>query len=280
MKRPVLHYHGGKFRLAPWIISNFPPHRFYVEPYGGAASVLMQKPRSFGEVYNDCWSVVVNIFRILRDPVQAAQLEQLLRLTPFSREEFDAPWPGSDESPLEVARRSILGSFAGFGSASINNSHSTGFRSHSNRSHTLPAHDWASYPDHIRLFTDRLRGVTIEHRPACDVIQQHDTADTLFYVDPPYVHTTRNLRRGNAHYAHEMTDAEHLHLAEVLHGVAGMVVLSGYRCELYERLFGAWERVERETFADGASPRVESLWLNPACSSRQRQANLFPTGDA
>jgi DNA adenine methylase len=66
--RPVLRYYGGKFRLADWIISMFPAHRFFVEPFGGAANVLMAKPRSFGEIYNDLDSEVVNVFKVLRDP--------------------------------------------------------------------------------------------------------------------------------------------------------------------------------------------------------------------
>lgn len=275
MKRPVLRYHGGKWMLAPWIISHFPPHRVYVEPYAGGASVLMRKPRSFAEVYNDQWSEVVNVFRVLRDPDQAAELERVLRITPFSREEFETTYPDSDAPAVERARRAILRSFAGFGSASTNGSYTTGFRANSMRSHTTPAHDWARYPDSIRFFVERLRGTVIEHRPALDVIDQQDSPDTLFYVDPPYPHSTRNMRRGNASYTHEMTDQDHEQMAEQLHKCRGMVVVSGYRCELYDRLFGDWERREVEALADGARPRVEVLWLNPACSQRQQQAQLF-----
>src|SRR3990172_7088785 len=86
--RPALRYFGGKWRLAPWIVSHFPAHRIYVEPFGGGASVLIRKPRSYGEIYNDIDSHVVNVFRVLRDPQTADELEQLLRLTPFARDEF------------------------------------------------------------------------------------------------------------------------------------------------------------------------------------------------
>ena len=68
--RPVLRYHGGKWRLAPWILGFFPPHRVYVEPFGGAASVLMRKPRAYAEIYNDLDDVsqaVATLARILRD---------------------------------------------------------------------------------------------------------------------------------------------------------------------------------------------------------------------
>src|SRR5690606_21514294 len=144
---------------------------------GGAASVLMRKPRSFAEVYNDRWGVVVNVFRVLRDPEMAAQLERALRLTPFARDEFEAPWPPDEVDPIERARMAILRSFAGFGSASTNGEYATGFRANSNRSNTTPAHDWVNYPNHVERFTARLAGVVIENRDARKVIETHDSPD-------------------------------------------------------------------------------------------------------
>lgn len=273
--RPPLRYHGGKWRLAPWIISHFPAHRTYVEPFAGGGSVLMRKARSYAEVYNDVWGEVVRVFRVLRDPVAAERLAQQIYLTPFAREEFEAATrePETDDD-VEMARRAILRSLAGFGSASMNGTHATGFRSNSARSGTTPAHDWRNYPAHIALFTERLRGVVIECRPAVDVMLQQDGPETLHYVDPPYVTETRNMRRRNAAYAHDLTDDEHRSLAEVLHGLSGMIVLSGYASDLYDELYPTWTRYERPALADGAKARTEVLWLNPACETA-RSCDMF-----
>lgn len=192
--RPALRWHGGKWKLAPWIISHFPKHRVYVEPFGGAASVLLRKQRSYCEVYNDLDDWVVSLFRVLRDDGKAARLRQLLLLTPFSRIEFEqgrelAPSPDRDD--VECARRLIIRSFMGFGS-NAHNGRSTGFRANSNRSGTTPAHDWANYPETLPAICERLRGIVVEHRDACAVMAAHDGPDTLHYVDPPYMAETRS----------------------------------------------------------------------------------------
>ena len=275
LRRPALRYHGGKWKLAPWIISHFPAHRIYVEPFGGGASVLLRKPRSYAEVYNDLWADVVNVFRVLRDPVSATELERLLRLTSFARDEFEAPWPDETIDVIERARRTIFRSFAGFGSASTNAKHSTGFRANSNRSGTTPAHDWANFPQHITTFTARLAGVVVENRPAVDVITSHDSAETLHYVDPPYPHETRNMARGNAAYACEMATADHEQLAEVLNSCSGMVIVSSYHSAFYEKLFNGWLRIDCKALADGARDRTESLYLNAACATATSQKRLF-----
>lgn len=262
VQRPVVRYHGGKWKLAPWIIEHLPPHKTYVEPFGGGGSVLLRKPRAYAEVYNDLDGEIVNVFRMVRD--RGEELLRLIELTPFARVEFEASYTPTKE-PLERARQTILRSFMGFGSASACGERS-GFRSTSSRSGTTPAHDWRNYPAKMPELIERLRGVVIEERDAKIVMAHHDGPNTVHYVDPPYVHSTRSLKvRHNDHrksYRHELTDDEHVELAVFLHGLTGMVVLSGYPCDLYDRLYADWTRIDRAALADGAKPRVECLWLN------------------
>lgn len=269
--RPVLRWHGGKWMLAPWVIEHFPPHRRYVEPYGGAASVLMRKPRAHSEAYNDLDDEVVTLFRVLRDPQLADSLRARLELTPFARAEFEAAYEPTDD-PVEQSRRLIIRSFMGFGSDGHNAAVTTGFRSNSNRSGTTPAHDWRNYPDAVTSFTERLRGVVIECRPAIQVMRAHDSPDTLHYVDPPYMPETRSQKsmKGRLRYhayKHEMTADDHRELLDACVELSGMVVLSGYPSGLYESHLSHWMRVERVALADGARPRLEVLWLNPAAEA-------------
>ena len=112
---------------------------------------------------------------------------------------------------------------------------------------------------------ERLQGVVIENRDAASIMEQHDSLDTLHYVDPPYVISTRKI--GNPYwkkgYRYEMTDAQHEQLAEILHGLRGMIIVSGYHCDLYNRLYTGWLMHERMAHADGARERTEVLWISP-----------------
>lgn len=233
-----------------------PAHRVYVEPFGGAASVLLRKPRSHTEIYNDLDDDVVNLFRVLRSD-RSAELVRLLRLTPFAATEFSAAYEHSDCS-LERARRLIVRSFQGFGSNGVHQK--TGFRSNSNRSGTTPARDWANYPDALAMIIDRLSGVCVMNRGAIEVMAAHDAPETLHYVDPPYVFATRTDKR--ADYAHELTDDQHRELLGFLRTVKGRVILSGYPSEIYDNALDGWHRVQRKALADGAAKRTEVLWMN------------------
>ena len=269
--RPALRYHGGKFRLAPWILQFFPPHTAYVEPFGGAASVLLQKQPSPAECYNDLDDRIVRFFRVLRDPAQSAELERRLRLTPYARSELEWSFePGTDE--VDQAHRLVVRSFLGHGSDSATRSTRTGFRSRLTDGRALPASEWSAWPDAMAAFRDRLRTVLIENDDALRVIDRMDSRSTLIYCDPPYVLSTRSGAASSRSsttngYRHEMTDVEHEALASRLRECVGMVVVSGYPSELYERLYAGWIRHQTSHVADRAAMRTEVVWMNPACSA-------------
>lgn len=271
ISRPAIRYHGGKFRLAPWVVGFFPPHMTYVEPFGGAAGVLIRKPISYAEVYNDLDGDIVNFFRVLRDESQCLQLERALALTPYAREEFESAWKQVAD-PVERARRTAIRAQMGFGSAGATKG-CTGFRIDCRRKYGTSQHLWQEYSASIASIGLRFSGVLIENRPAIEVIKQHDAPDTLLYVDPPYMHECRVMRvdsGGSGAYRHEMTDGDHEQLLEALTGSASMIVLSGYDTPLYAKKLVGWshyERGSRISSGRGSAVRIESIWTNPACQS-------------
>lgn len=268
IKHPAIRYHGGKFRLAPWIIDQMPEHTCYVEPFGGAAGVLLQKPRCYAEVYNDLDSEVVNLFTVLRDPDMNKRLRDACALTPYSRDEFCAAREASAE-PLERARRMVVRACMGFGSASSIGGNS-GFRSDSKRKFATAAHLWERYPENLAAVCQRLQGVIIENKDALAVMRAHDAEKTLHYIDPPYVPETRV--QGNRYYNHEMTIEGHEQLLAVARTMKGMVMISGYDTDVYNDMLIGWvkkEKASRISAGRGTKVRTECLWLNPAAQQQE-----------
>ena len=262
MKHPLLRYHGAKWRLAPWIISNFPRHRIYVEPFGGSGAVLLRKERSEIEVYNDLDGEIVNLFRVARD--SGEELSRLVHLTPYSRDEFIKSFEPADD-PVEQARRTVIRSFQGFGSGYVTNTEGSkcarpecgfriGWRCRGNKPNT----NWCHVSETVMAAIDRLRGVVIENTTYQKIIEKNNTEDTLIYADPPYLSSTRDHGKD---YRHEFTEADHVELAKALHESAGPVVVSGYRSELYDDLYHDWIARERETQTAGNTKRTEVIWI-------------------
>lgn len=265
IKHPVIRYHGGKFRLAAWVIQHMPEHTCYVEPFGGAAGVLIQKPRSYAEVYNDLDGEVVNLFRVLRDEELCERLKNACLLTPYARDEFYEAREITEE-PVERARRMVVRASMGFGSAAGIGGNS-GFRGDSKRKYATAAHLWERYPHTLAVICQRLKGVIIENKDALAVMRAHDAETTLHYIDPPYVAETR--AKGNRCYNHEMTDADHLQLLAVATTLRGKVMISGYDCELYRDILTGWGFASKESRISagrGTKVKTECLWLSPGIS--------------
>ena len=108
-----------------------------------------------------------------------------------------------------------------------------------------------------------------------EVIERYDTENTLFYLDPPYVHDSRNDTKA---YGHEMTDDEHIDLANLLHAIRGRAVISGYRTPLYDKLFDGWKRVDApvKLCNSSKSSRQESLWINFNPEKPEVQTSIIP----
>lgn len=273
--RPVLKYQGSKYSIAPWVISHFPPHTVYVEPFGGSAAVLMQKPRATTEIYNDIDSRVVKVFRVLQDKDKAAELERSLWFTPFSYEEnrLANSVPEEPGDDIETARRTIVRSFMGVSAAAATKLNSGFFRKIDRDGKCNNAEVWWKYPGYIAMFCSRIQGVILENRPAEHVIKTTDSERTLFYLDPPYVKDTWTSGKT---YTYELSTDEHTSLLEMATSLQGMVVLSGYDSELYNDILHDWKVFKKHTINQLNQPRVEVLWVSPrAWQATKCQASLF-----
>lgn len=252
-------YYGGKWLLAPWIISHFPPHRTYVEVCGGSAAVLIQKEPSALEIYNDLDNRVVDVFRAIRD--EPEELRRLLLLTPWSREEHNRCRERGDDW-LDNARRLIASLWM-----SISNTphdKKSGWRSatHADANFSLAVDNFRDAADLIPLVGERFRRVQIECRGADYIIDRYGKhPETLIYFDPPYVKETRSSKN---QYELEMSDNDHIRLAALMHNINGYGIVSGYDNDLYRELYEnkGWRRVSKEAQTNSASFREESLWLN------------------
>lgn len=220
MKPPVTYY-GGKTTLAGRIVQQLPPHRHYVEPFAGSLAVLLAKDLAPMETVNDLDGDLMTFWRVLRDRTE--DLMRMCALTPHSRAEHDAAYaPPADE--LETARRVWVQLTQGRGGTR----RKTGWRYYLNpstSSTSMPGY-LAGYVARMPPAAERLANVSLESRPALDVIAAYGThPDTLLYVDPPYLRTTRSSRQ----YHHELSSPEqHRELADALNACRAAVVLSGY----------------------------------------------------
>jgi DNA adenine methylase len=257
LKQPILRFHGGNFKLAPWILSYFPEHQVYIEPFGGDASVLLMKERSAAEVYNDLDADIVNLFRVARD--QGDELRRALEMTPISRDEFNQAWENT-VNPIERARRTVIRAGMGRDSASATQPRISSFRACISKSGNAPASaDWRNYPGELAKIIERLRGVVIENQDAADVMRKYDADDALHFVDPPYPMGAKGDQRKRFRY--ELDGKGHEKLLLALLELRGAVVIRAFDNEMYRDILRGWEMATVTTRATDGGGRVECLWI-------------------
>lgn len=276
-------WYGGKFSHLDWLRPLLPDCHHYCEPFAGSGAVLLNRDPAPVETFNDLDGEVVNFFRVLREAKD--RLVEAIGLTPFAREEFAKACEISpDLTALERARRFYvrarqvrtgLAQTATIGRwANCKNTSRAGMSGVISR--------WLGAVEDLPAVAERLLRVQIENRPALDVIQLYDSPTTLFYCDPPYVHSTRGDSKA---YGFEMNDRQHTELAEVLNRAEGMVALSNYQADILDELYPApkWHKFATapRTVHSTKDKRVEVLWTNydPSKITRNGYAThgqLFP----
>lgn len=250
--KAILKYPGSKWRLAEWIISFFPEHKVYLEPFFGSGAVFFKKEPSYIETINDIDGQVVNLFRVCRE--HPRKLAKLINLTPFSREEFENCYLPTKNS-IEQARRTVVRFHQSFGTTNCTKKSWKNVQvSGGPRCATL----WNYLPECVKECCERLKNAQIENIDAIELIRRYDTKETLIYCDPPYL---PELRKRNM-YKYEFSLEQHKELLNVIKKSNAKIIISGYDNELYNIELKNWSSAELETTAQMGLTRVEKIWCN------------------
>ncbi len=253
--KAIMKYPGSKWSIARWIISYFPDHHSYLEPFFGSGAVLFNKARSNIETVNDLDGNVVNLFEWIRkDP---ERLAHEIYFIPYARQVYDDAFAGVTEGSLGRAVNFYIRLNMGHGFRT--NGEKVGWKNDvQGRERSYASQDWCNLPDKIMQAAERLRGVQIENRPAVELIKRFNYENVLVYCDPPYMLETRHGKQ----YRHEMDKEDHEELLEALLRHKGKVILSGYDTRLYDSRLKGWHREETECRSQVGSRKREALWMN------------------
>ena len=252
--RAIIKYPGAKWRVSDWIISHMPEHKSYLEPFFGSGAVLFRKEPSRIETVNDLDSDVVNLFRCVQE--DADRLCRLVSTTPYSRQVYLQAYEDITEDPYRQALNFLIKCWQGHG---FRICYKSGWKNDvAGREYAYAVRYWNQLPEWILEVVCRLKQVQIEQMDAVVLISRFNRPDVLIYADPPYLLSTRNLKK---QYVNEMSDADHIRLIQALRAHTGPVMLSGYDSVLYRDMLPDWERHEIETTAEKGLPRTEVLWI-------------------
>jgi len=275
--RSPIKWFGGKGNMVSKLLPLFPTHKSYVEVFGGGGSMLFAKSPSAKEVYNDIDEGLVNMFTVIKEPDTFNRLFHLLNWTPYARSEYFDCYETMNDDDLVikaykwmvVSRQSFSG-YQGKWSSVVSLVRSE---------MAATCNQWQSILRMLPDISSRLSDVTIICKTWKDVLNEYKDKDTLVYLDPPYIHSTRR----DGEYRFEMSNEDHEDMVDYLLSYSGMVLLSGYVHPIYERLeSNGWVRTDIETVCSAVGRtrdtgilgegtgratqmRIESVWRNPLC---------------
>jgi len=253
--KAIMKYPGSKWSIAKWIISFFPEHHSYLEPFFGSGAVLFNKARSNIETVNDLDGNVVNLFEWIKNDPE--RLSRAIYYTPYARQIYDEAFKTVPADDFERAVNFYIRLNMGHGFRTTGEK--VGWKNDvQGRERAYASQDWVNLPGKIIEAAERLRGVQVENRPAVELIKRFNYSKVLIYCDPPYVLSTRHGKQ----YKKEMEDKEHEELLDALLQHQGPVLLSGYDNNLYNDILKGWYRQETTCYSQVCSKKKEVLWMN------------------
>jgi DNA adenine methylase len=247
-KLSFFQYIGSKTNISKKLISLFPEHKIYVEPFGGAASVLLNKPLSKIEVLNDISDDIANLFAVVSSKDTFDKFVDLVLTLPYSRSVHSKarkllkqPFEFEPFNP-DIKRAAL---YFYFRNVSISGSHSFAI--------SLVREKASVYFNKVKqlpIIHERLQNVIIEKMDFEECIRKYDTPNTLFFVDPPYFGT-------EYYYAGGFKPEDHERLLRTLKQIKGKFVLTTYYNDIYATELKDYYCVTIETKIYAALKRFE-----------------------
>jgi len=235
----------------------------YCEPFCAGASVFLNKERSCEEVISDIDAGVVCVFKALRDEPQ--EFITRIKRTRYTERAFKMAQNRSGK-PFEdyvdravneyVLRRMSRGG--------LKRAFAWSDRERGGQPGDLNA--WETMAEMLPKISERVEGVSILEQDFVEMLKVWDEEETFFYLDPPYLHSTRSEGTTNS-YEHEMSVEDHINMLHLANNARGKVLISGYASPLYNRNLKDWT-CKKKNVANHSSQskkkerRVECIWMN------------------
>ena len=261
MNAPI-RYFGSKGGFYNKIIEHFPTksYKTYIEPFAGTFIVGLKKPIANVEIYNDLEKNVYSLYKVISTPELFKEFKEKCDLV-FYSDDIRKEYKEELKKELSIVDRAFYffyvnrTSHNGIGGFSMN--------THVRRTMSKAVSDFLSSIDRLPELHDRLSKVIISNTDGVDLINKYNNPDTLIYCDPPYHQSTRT----EARYKEDMNDKKQEEFIESVINSKSMILISGYECELYEKLTknGFTKHQFEVKTMDGnfnKKTKVETLWKN------------------
>ncbi len=264
MKQAPIKYFGGKGNMIGKLLELFPPvseYDHFLDAYGGAGTVLLNKPVTPVEVYNDLNRNAHALFAVLVDKALFLEFQRLTEVALYDELTSEEYLVALTDDTLTLVERAFRFWYV---SRVRHGSGIGGFVCNSTirRGMSKSTSDFLSSVDGLSALHTRLSRVVVRNCDAIKLIPQFDYKRALIYLDPPYVHSTR----GGARYETDADDNHHVALVEVLNSIRNAyVVLSGYDNPIYDSLKGFTKHSFEVATVDGHNvPKTkrEFVWRN------------------